>query len=138
MDDKNNISDSGCDSVPSPGVPVLDLPLYLRVALWALAQGRAVSRDEVGVKFRVSARQAGDVMLYISGPGAALVEAVRTTVRGPDGYTHAVIEVKAVHVERYTRARGGRPRGGAATKGGADTTLRDLFLWGRRAGQAGV
>ncbi|HGY1772654.1 TPA: CaiF/GrlA family transcriptional regulator [Klebsiella aerogenes] len=109
------------------------LPLYLRVALWVLVQGRGVTRDEIAEEFRISVRQAGDLMLYISTSGSKYVDATRTTLRGPGRGMQAVLEVAAVHTSRYVQRRTGRPtRARPAPDGGTPVSLRDLFLYGSR------
>lgn len=114
------------------------LPVYLRVALWVLVQGRGVTRDEIAEEFRISVRQAGDLMLYISTSGSKYVDATRTTLRGPGRGMQAVLKVAAVHTSRYVQRRTGRPkRARPAPDGGTPVALRDLFLYGaRRRGDA--
>lgn len=110
------------------------LPLYIRVAQWAMARARPVSRDDISREFRTSARRAGDIMLYIANEGRHCVESERLLVRGSAGRDVALMRVTMVWPECYESPRSGRPgKGGRVARpsgAGAPPELRDLFLRG--------
>lgn len=117
----------------SPALPCgRMLPLYLRVAQWAMALGRPVSRDDIAREFGSSARRAGDMMLYINGTGAHLVESARFLAKPASGREVALIRVTMVWPELYTPSRPGRPRGSLRVTRKPEPAslpeMRDLFL----------
>ncbi|ELV2845691.1 CaiF/GrlA family transcriptional regulator [Enterobacter cloacae] len=111
------------------------LPQYLRVAQWVMSLGRPVSRDEIAGYFGITARRAGDIMLYIDNAGARLIESERFLITGAHGREVALMRVTMVWPELYTPSRAGRPRGRFRVtrppEPSAFPELRDLFL-GRR------
>jgi len=125
-------------AITSPALPAgRVLPLYIRVAQWAMSLGRPVSRDEVAQAFSTTSRRAADIMLYINGPGARVIESERLLVaKEGGGRASALMRVTMVWPERYTPSRAGRPRGRhrrtLVREAPSQSALRDLFF-GRRA-----
>lgn len=121
-----------------PALPAgRQFPLYIRIAQWAMALGRPVSRDEVAQAFSTTSRRAADIMLYINGPGARVIESERLLVaKEGGGRASALMRVTMVWPERYTPSRAGRPRGRHRRtldrEAPSQSALRDLFF-GRRA-----
>lgn len=62
--------------LPLSGEP----PLWLAVAYWGLQQGGFVTRNEVATVFRISARQATDVLTYVLEHRSDLVKIKREIV----------------------------------------------------------
>lgn len=109
------------------------LPLYIRVALWAMECGCLITREDIARAFRTTPRRAGDIMLYIHGPGAALIESQRYLSREGGGREVAFLRVTEVRADQYTPPRGGRPKRVPPTKDPSANAanlreLRDLFL----------
>lgn len=121
--------------VPDENNTVQDLPLYLRVALWALHEGRPVSRADIARQFLITPRSAADLMLYIDGPGQRLVEAERLVLQDGSGRGKAVLSVTMVNVGQCKRVGTGRPVGSGRRRPAYNQPsypeLRDLAL-GRR------
>src|SRR5690606_9987049 len=84
-------------AITSPALPAgRVLPLYIRVAQWAMSLGRPVSRDEIAGHFGTTARRAGDIMLYIDNAGARLIESERFLITGAHGREVALMRVTMV------------------------------------------
>lgn len=130
---------AGQDEVGSEEVShaSVTLPLYLRVALWALQESRPVCRDDIVLAFQTTPRRASELMTYITSHGHRLIDARRGVIRDRGVSGVAVLEVTAVHMDRYNpvvnRSRGGRRR---PLVTGAPPTLRDLALGRRSSGGA--
>ncbi|KFD24791.1 CaiF/GrlA family transcriptional regulator [Yokenella regensburgei] len=71
-------------------------PLWLVVALWALRQGRAVTREEISQAFSVAPRRAADVMTYIMCDRSDSVEVHKEVVRVASGHRVAMFLVTSV------------------------------------------
>lgn len=52
-----------------------DAPLYIAIAYWAVQRESAVTVSDVRKKFKISMRRASDLLEYLTGQGAAIIEA---------------------------------------------------------------
>ena len=82
-------------TVSAPGAE--NKPLWLRVAQWCLSQKTPVSREAIARAFALSARQAADIMLYITARRSDLVESRRAVKVLGGGMRVATLQVLAVH-----------------------------------------
>lgn len=71
-------------------------PLWQAVALWALRQGRAVTREEISQAFSVAPRRAADVMTYIMCDRSDAVAVHKEVVRVASGHRVAMFLVTSV------------------------------------------
>ncbi|EKS6645824.1 CaiF/GrlA family transcriptional regulator [Enterobacter hormaechei] len=71
-------------------------PLWLAVALWALRQGHAVSREDISQAFSVAPRRAADVMTYIICERSDVVKVQKEVVRVASGHRVAMFLVTSV------------------------------------------
>lgn len=55
----------------------LRYPTSTRIAMWALALARPVTRGDIARQFRISPRRAEDMMMYIEGQGSRLIDCGR-------------------------------------------------------------
>lgn len=115
----------------------LRYPMYIRIAMWALAQARPVTRGDIARQFRISPRRAADMMMYIEGQGSHLIDCERVVSQVTGRRKVAVLHVTAVHQERYAPCRPGRPAGSrrAGASEGAPQHMRDLALGRRPTGR---
>lgn len=80
-----------------PGMDIEEgAPLWLAVALWALGQARAVTREDISQAFSVSPRRAADVLTYIISERSDLVQIYKEVVRVASGHRVARHLVKSV------------------------------------------
>lgn len=97
-----------------PGMECEDgIPLWQAVALWALRQGRAVTREDISQAFSVAPRRAADVMTYIMCDRSDAVEVHKEIVRVASGHRVAMFLVTSVTTRPETQATPGggrRPR----------------------------
>lgn len=122
------------DVVSPPGVS--NPPLWLQVAQLCMEMGGPVSRNAIARFFNIPARQAADIMLYITRRRNDVVQARRqVTVRG-GGIREATLQVFSIQVALLP-VRGGashreprQPRRGEAVP----DSLRDLALGRRKPG----
>jgi hypothetical protein len=132
-DDRNTIPVEVRLASPAEIVEERLLPLYIRVAQWAMECGCLITREDIARAFRTTPRRAGDIMLYIHGPGAGLIESQRYLSREGGGREVAFLRVTEVRADQYVPPRGGRPKRMAPIKEPSENAanlreLRDLFL----------
>lgn len=72
-------------------------PLWLRVAQWCLREEVPVTREAIARAFALSARQAADIMSYITTRRSDLVESRRAVKVLGGGMRVATLQVLAVH-----------------------------------------
>ena len=132
---------------PQTGAPVMSAammpattrpPLWLQVARWCLGCKIPVNRQLIAQAFAIPERQAADIMLYITGRRADVVQARRKVAVMPGGMREATLEVLSIREEAMP-LRGAashqsprRPRAEAPSP----AALRDLVLGRRRPGGA--
>lgn len=130
---------SGMRTTPAVAEPGgTRLPLWLQVARWCLGHEGPVNRQVIARAFAIPERQAGDIMLYITGRRGDVVKARRWVAVMPGGLREATLEVLRIH-EDLLPARGGAshqaPRR-RREKAVSPDALRDLALGRRRSGGA--
>lgn len=116
-------------------------PLWQVVALWALRQGRAVTREEISQAFSVAPRRAADVMTYIMCDRADSVEVHKEVIRVASGHRVAMFLVVSVTSRPDTPVTAGHGRKPRTEVSVADqrseqealTQAAKSFLFQRRA-----
>lgn len=124
---KNTVNVVAGAACPPPAAG--SAPLWLRVAQWCLSQKAPVSRETIARAFALSARQAADIMSYITTRRSDLVESRRAVKVLGGGMRVATLQVLAVHStalpprgarahRRARRASGGGEIAGRGQPGG--------------------
>lgn len=111
------------------------LPLYIRVCLWLIQTQRAVTRDDISLAFSIPARQAADIMTYITRQSLKRVNWEKVVTVHGKGIRTFTLRVTAVHPDALkTRQAPARQKKSAVRQPDKqqDSDLRNLFLYGRR------
>lgn len=91
-DTVNVVAGAACPPPAASGAP-----LWLRVAQWCLREEVPVTREAIARAFALSARQAADIMSYITTRRSDLVESRRAVKVLGGGMRMATLQVLAVH-----------------------------------------
>lgn len=77
----NSLHDGNVQWQMPPGMSdMVDAPLYLTVAVWALRQKKVITTEEVSRNFCITGQRAGDILHYITHEGRRWVTSERRVV----------------------------------------------------------